>query len=155
MNVAFPFSRINLNKHMWHKVQLIFNILFSLLRQNVLLTVRSQYRYWVVSKIFQPSKVPIKIYFILRPYFIQNKYVPHTINWRPTPRRPTLPPVGALHSLRTSLKISRAARFNWIFMAVYYIGYCSTIAKLVHISLLLNSQCLTAGFLNRGSVRCR
>jgi hypothetical protein len=33
-------------------------------QHNVLLIVRSQYRYYVVSKIFQPSKVPIKVYML-------------------------------------------------------------------------------------------
>jgi hypothetical protein len=33
-------------------------------RQNVLLIVRSQYRYWVISKTFQPSKAITKIYIL-------------------------------------------------------------------------------------------
>jgi hypothetical protein len=44
----------------------------------VLLIVRCQYRYWVISKMFQPS-----IYIILRPYFVQNKYGRHTNNSHP------------------------------------------------------------------------
>jgi hypothetical protein len=40
------------------------------------------------------------IYFMLRLYFVQNKYVSHTINSRP-PRGPTPPNGGGTHNLGT------------------------------------------------------
>jgi hypothetical protein len=40
----------------------------------------------LISKIFKPIKVPTKnIYFILRPYFVQNERVPHINNSPPPP----------------------------------------------------------------------
>jgi hypothetical protein len=44
------------------------------------------------------------MYFILHPYFIQNKYVPHTNNLPPPPEDEQRPPLGgsAPHSLGTS-----------------------------------------------------
>jgi hypothetical protein len=61
-------------------------------RQNVLLIVRSQYWYQMIKKNI-PSKQSAwqNIYFFLRPYFDQNKYVRHTNNLRPPEdeQRPT------------------------------------------------------------------
>jgi hypothetical protein len=62
-------------------------------RQNVLLIVRSQYRYKETSKILQPNEVPSKIYFISHPYYVENKYDPH-INNSLTPRTKSAPQKG-------------------------------------------------------------
>jgi hypothetical protein len=39
----------------------------------------------VISKIFEPSKLPIKIYILPSNHIIHNKHVPHTIKSRPPP----------------------------------------------------------------------
>jgi hypothetical protein len=69
----------------------------------VLLTVRSQYRYRVVRKIFKPSKVPIKIY-ILSCVHISSNINMSLIQTSRLPPKDQQRPLGevAPHSLRTS-----------------------------------------------------
>jgi hypothetical protein len=57
-------TRINLYKYIWYKVYRITHFYNFSRRQNVPLTVRSQYRYQVKSKIFLPNKVRTKIYIL-------------------------------------------------------------------------------------------
>jgi hypothetical protein len=64
-------------------------------KQHVLLIFRSQYRYLVTSKIFQPSKVPVKIY-ILSYVHISFKISMSLIQkTRAPPRNRNAPPGGA------------------------------------------------------------
>jgi hypothetical protein len=65
----------------------------------VLLIVQSQYRYYEISKIFQPSKVPIKIYFLSCAHISFKINVPHTNNSRTQE--------VALHNLGTAVLYTR------------------------------------------------
>jgi hypothetical protein len=87
---------------------------FSLL-QNVVLVVRSQYRYKLISKIFKPSKVPSIIY-ILSCTHISFKINKNPIQTTPPPRGWTASPGGGGHSLRTS-------GLNNIFLHLYIIQF--------------------------------
>jgi hypothetical protein len=72
-------------------------------RQNVMLIVRSQYRYYLISKILQLSNVPTK--YILSCVHISFKIniIPDTNNsYPPPPKGPPVPSRWAPHSLGTS-----------------------------------------------------
>jgi hypothetical protein len=66
--------------------------------------------------------MPTKIYITVRPYFVQNKYVPHTKNRPPPPQQTNNVPVDALHILELELKrfeqvvcfVSCADKHKWI-----------------------------------------
>jgi hypothetical protein len=78
------------NKHILHKVQLMNNVFYKFSRrQNVPLIVRSQYRYQAISKIFQPSKAPVKI--CILPCFHISFKINVSYNKLATSRGPTAP----------------------------------------------------------------
>jgi hypothetical protein len=104
---VIPFVGIIIRKNMSSDNNVTSCLLAGVLRQrgkgnfkrqlNVLLTVLS-----LISKIFQPQSAYENIYFILRPYFFQNKYDPHTNNSRPPHTTNSLPPGALPHSFGTS-----------------------------------------------------
>jgi hypothetical protein len=86
----------------------------------VLLIVRSQYRYWVVSKIFERTKVLIKI------YILSCAYVSFKINMSLT-QQTHAPQFGNLWSIATAGKSrsQRAIKWSWT-QTYHWSGHCKS-----------------------------